>query len=233
MRGRALVVAVAFAASIPHLIASPVATLSQKDLADAIHVGNFGEPRPYVLRARSTDPSRKSQVLLGEIYTPFVRVALAARAARDAGHVLSPDDVDQKLLEALVYIAFRWFGRDTTHPDSDYALPQVYWIFKRDIDWSGLPRPQQGVDPTWVKRGAEGAALLGSFGAQLPDADYSLVTAFPLESLRTDGLFVIYRKFLPRPPSPPYPVEMLTEGEILPAVLFLVSFVANSSSWPS
>jgi hypothetical protein len=72
-----------------------------------------------------------------------------------------------------------------------------------------------------VKRGAEEAALLGSFGAEASDADYSLVAAFPLESLRTDGLFVIYRKFLPRPPSPPYPVEMLTEGEILPEELSL------------
>jgi hypothetical protein len=134
MRGQAFIIAVAVVvASLARLAGAPIVTLSQKDIADAIQLGNFGEPRPYVLRVRSSDPSRKSEVSLGAIYTPFVRVALTARAERDAGHVLSTDEVDPKLLEPVVYIAFRWFERDTTHPDSDYAPPQLYWIFKRDV----------------------------------------------------------------------------------------------------
>jgi hypothetical protein len=215
MRGRALVVAVALIAAVGRPAASPVATLSPKDIADAIQLGNFGEPRPYALRARSADPNKRNPVDLGSIYTPFVRVALAARAARDAGHVLSPDDVDPKLLEPVVHIAFHWFVKDREHPDSDYAPSQTYWIFKRDIDWSGLPRPANGVDPTSVKRGAEAAALLAAFGAEPPDHTV-LVATFPIEALRTDGLFVIYRKFLRQPTTPPYPVQVLTEGEILP-----------------
>jgi len=130
--------------------------------------------------------------------------------------VLSPDDVDSKLVEPLVFIAFRWVARDSEHADSDYAEPQVFRIFKRNIDPHGLPRPRNGTDPIWVKRRNDATALLASFGAERPYDDFALVAAFRIELLRTDGLFVIYRKFIPVPANPPYPIEMLSDGEILP-----------------
>jgi hypothetical protein len=201
---------------IATLVAHPLASLSQKDVADAIQLGNFGEPRPYALHGRSVDPRRRNAFELAAVYTPFVRVALAARAARDSGHVLTPEDLDGRLLEPLAYIAFRWVARDSEHPDSDYAEPQPFWIFKRDIDPRGLPRSRNGTNPIWVKRGNDATALLASFGAERPYDDVALVAAFPIELLRTDGLFVIYRKFIPFPANPPYPVQMLSDGEILP-----------------
>ena len=109
-----------------------------------------------------------------------------------------------------------WFGKDSEHPDSDYALPQLFWIFTRDIDPRGLPLARKGVDPLWVKRDSDASALLSTFGAARPYDDVALVAAFPMELLRTDGRFVIYRRFIPVPARPPYPVEMLTDGEIGP-----------------
>jgi hypothetical protein len=44
----------------------------------------------------------------------------------------------------------------------------------------------------------------------------TLVARVPIELLRTDGLFVIFRKFIPVPANLPYPVQMLSDGEILP-----------------
>jgi hypothetical protein len=196
---------------IATLVAHPVASLSPKDVADAIQLGNFGEPRPYVLHGRSVDPGRRNAFELAAVYTPFVRVALAARAARDSGHVLTPEDLDGRLLEPLAYIAFRWVAGDATRPDSDYGLPQVY-CFGRDIAWSGLPMPRNGKDPTWVKREGEATALLASFGADRPYDDLALVAAYPIEMLPTDGRYVIFRKLLASPSLG----AIVSEGEILP-----------------
>jgi hypothetical protein len=175
---RALVLVTIVAVTVP-LGALPAATLSPKDIADAIQLGNFGEPAPYRLHGRSVDPRRRNAFELAAVYTPFVRVALAARSARDAGHVLLPDDVDSKLVEPSVFIAFRWVARDSEHADSVYAEPQVFWIFKRNIDRRGLPRPRNGTDPICVKRGNDATALLASFGAERPYDDFALVAAFP------------------------------------------------------
>jgi hypothetical protein len=59
-----------------------------------------------------------SKIVLGFVYTPFIRVALAAQASFDSGRHLRREDVAQ-WLEPVVYIAFRWYCCvDRDHGDS-------------------------------------------------------------------------------------------------------------------
>src|SRR5207249_4046070 len=68
-------------------IATPAVTLTVKDIDDAIQWGTWGEPppAPYLLHNPSPEPGRINPGIIAAIYTPFVRVALTAKTARDAG----------------------------------------------------------------------------------------------------------------------------------------------------
>ena len=60
--------------------AQPSTLTGEKDIAEAIEWGISGDPQPYPLRFIER-PGRVNPLVIGRIYTPFVRVALAAQAA--------------------------------------------------------------------------------------------------------------------------------------------------------
>src|SRR5689334_24655473 len=115
-RSRAPIVG-ALAAAIALLPARPLraqltATLSPQDLRAAIAWGTSGEPAPYPLHHRSPDPAKVNPVIVGVVYTPFVRVALAARQAHDAFRDFGEQDVTPLIVEPLAYVALRWYCCD-------------------------------------------------------------------------------------------------------------------------
>ena len=80
--------------------------LTEKATEEAIAFGRDGTPRPYLLR-HTPGGIKPNPVILGNIYTPFIRVALASYKATLEGRRLSVSDVDTTLIEPLLYVAVR------------------------------------------------------------------------------------------------------------------------------
>src|SRR4051812_35620180 len=113
-------VACALGAAIALLPARPLhaqltGTLSPADGRAAIAWGHGGEPAPYLLHHRSADTSKENPVIVGVVYTPFVRVAVAATQAHDVFRDFTDDDVTPSMIEPLAYVALRWYCCDPDH----------------------------------------------------------------------------------------------------------------------
>lgn len=169
------------------------APLSPKLIADAIELGTYGEPAPYRLRhagGRTPNP-----VVVGAIYTPYQRVALAARTARMAGRTFTEADVTALLIEPVFYVAFRWYccgaeqDKDTFNPLvlSDYKIALVP---ARGLSPLAPQNLQEATQPVWIRRDV---SLLDPFGG-VPYDDVVLVAAYPMEALTADRHFVIHRQ---------------------------------------
>src|SRR5437773_11763910 len=84
--------------------------MTPQDIVDAIRLGNTGDPKPYPLHHMHSP--RQTGVVVAVVYTPFIRVALASKAARLSGQPLETADVAHGLTEPVVYVAFRWYCCD-------------------------------------------------------------------------------------------------------------------------
>ena len=196
---------------------SRTVSLSNGDIDDALRLGRFGEPAPYLLRAGSisrTPPTggRRGGTGFAAIYTPFVRVAFASRQAWDAGHTLEAGDLDASLLEPVVFVAFGWFVADSLPREvSDplmYPYPVVGWtpfpmVYGMPTGGPGSPPFwKRATPPLWSKVGAD---ALKEFGAPPPfGTRTAAVAAFPLSALRANHAFVIYKEYLKRPEDQGY-----------------------------
>ncbi len=189
------------------LVARRFSLLTQKDIDEAIEWGMQGDPAPYLLHHEG-HPGRINTVIVGVIYTPFLRVALAAKAARNAGRTFAPSDVTPKLVEPVIYVAFRWY----CCVDPDYGTDRATWDpSKPPLDYKiavpgdgvlrGKPRLRVTGWPLWIGRDL---SLLSSFGGgDLPYPDVVLIAGYPIDVLSASPDFVIYRKLA----SPPWPME--------------------------
>lgn len=189
------------ACSVPgaRLLATPSATLTTKDIDQAIEWGTNGDPAPYLLHHRSPDPATINPVVVGLVYTPFVRVALAARAAREAGHTFASSDIAPSVLEPIVHVAFRWYCCAAPDPATfDPRNPADHKI--------AVPGERVSVGlrvmatPVWVTRDL---SLLKVFGGELPYSDVVLVAGYAIAAFASAGDFVIYREG----PAPSFPGE--------------------------
>ena len=157
-------------------------SLSEQDLAEATRLGEDGDPAPYLINHSSRNSSRVNRapdVVLAAIYTPFVRAAFAARAARLApSSILSPPAAN----DPLVYVALRWYCCDigTTRESFDprrMPLPEIR-IAREPTDGRS-PYGGDPLRPVWVK---PGPGALQTFGADPPYDDIALVAAFQPEA---------------------------------------------------
>lgn len=169
-------------------------SLARADVEAAIAFGETGQAQPYLLRhqGRPDNP-----VVVGAVYTPFLRVALLASAAADRGAHLVPDEIDARWLEPLVYIAFRWYCCDPARGEADALRsvePQVVMlpIAERAPQFVRFTTDgrQGAVPPVWIRRGT---AAVEAFGAQVPYDDVVLVAAFPSNAIQSGRPFVIYK----------------------------------------
>ena len=161
---------------------------------EAIEWGLSGDPSPYLLRhAGGVTPN---PVIVGAIYTPYLRVALAAKAARAAARAFTINDVGPELTEPVIYVAFRWYCCDVDRPDASSFNPFEPF----DYQIARVPRTshvpthvelRSALPPLWIRRDV---SLLAGFGGQLPFDDVVLVAAYPIDALTIDYDFVIYRE---------------------------------------
>jgi hypothetical protein len=150
----ALAYPICAALSATALSAQPVGKLTHEDIDAAIKWGTQGSPAPYLLHHRRSDPAKANPVVVGAVYTPFLRVALAARAAHQRGHSFAVSDVPSSLIEPVAYVAVRWYCCvDRDHGD-DLASwhPLVPFDYKIAVPGDRFPRPLNLVTPLWVSR---------------------------------------------------------------------------------
>src|SRR4051794_29792606 len=94
----AALVLLAFAGGMAVPVSGQERTLTPSEVDDAIRWGDTGDPSAYVLH-HAQNEGTTSDVVVGLVYTPFVRVALAAKAAHDRGERLDREDLPQTLVE--------------------------------------------------------------------------------------------------------------------------------------
>jgi hypothetical protein len=210
------------------LEAELAASLSPKDIRDAIAWGMQGEPAPYSLHHRSYDPGKQNPVIVGVVYTPFVRVALAAKKAHDAFREFGDEDLTPTLVEPLAYVAMRWYCCDADH-GADLASHHPLVPFDYKIAVAGSDRFSESlirmdtlriVPPVWVKRAA---SVLADLGGSLPYSDTVVVAAYPVADITAGTDFIIYRDHL-TPDANGYPtrnVRDVRDGRVTAADLAL------------
>ena len=96
-------------------------------------------PAPYVLEGPSKPVTRNAPLdpevaktldpnkilTFGAVYTPFIRAALLARAAADAGRPFGPADIPAEIQDSLIYVAaLPWEpdGRHRSRPARRYGV---------------------------------------------------------------------------------------------------------------
>jgi hypothetical protein len=172
------------------LQAQPAETLTAKDIADAIQLGTYGEPAPYPVHYLQREPDVVNDVVVAVLYTPFVRVALAAKVATAKGIAFEPSDVTAAMIEPVYYVAFRWYCCDGVHGEMgnwypgpfDYKIAAPgHWL----LAWPGSFVTER---PLWVTREL---TRLNGLGV-LPYEDLVLVAGYPMSAIRTHRGYVIY-----------------------------------------
>jgi hypothetical protein len=190
----ALAAVICSALSAVPLLAQPFGNLTPEDIDAAIKWGTQGTPAPYLLHYRRSDPAKINPVVVGAVYTPFLRVALAAKAAHQRGQSVAVSDVPSSLIEPVAYVAVRWYCCvDRDHGD-DLASwhPLVPFDYKIAVPGDRFPTTLNLVTPLWVSRDL---SILPNFGAELPYQDIVLIAAYPVSALKADMDLVIYREF--------------------------------------
>lgn len=168
--------------------------LTAAEVKQALAWGEAANPSPYLLH--SLDPrGRQNSIVVGAVYTPFLRVALAAAAARVRGSQLQVDGLQPELLEPVVYVALRWFcgnARGECNPDVDEPITDALGRFHlaRPGDQLALRDLRLTASPIWVE---PGTGRLRDFG-DLPFTDIVLVAAYALDALAHHD-FVIFREY--------------------------------------
>lgn len=178
----------AAALAIAPFVAASQTALSASDIEQAIEFGLSGEPEPYLLR-HVPGAVKSSSVIVGVVYTPFVRVAVAARHAREEGQAFTPADVTPKLVEPVIYIALRWYCCDTTLPELFDAARPVAGAMRRQAPMN----ERRLVAPAWV---TDDLSVLRSLygNTPLPFDDLVLVAAFPTALFTGDFDFVVRKE---------------------------------------
>jgi len=181
--------AVAFAQATPGL--SPADVKAAIDAAKAP-----APPAPYALKgpsnpvtrnapldpevARTLDPNKI--LAFGAVYTPFIRAALLARRAADAGRPFGPADIPPEIQDSLTYVAaLPWERTDVTGPDR--LVDTVYVI----ITPPGSTDRAQIVQPVWVK--PDTTQLRSILGPAVPER--AMLAAFPSDAIQAGKEFVI------------------------------------------
>lgn len=180
------------------LLAQPTENLTPNDIDAAIKWGMEGSPTGYLLHHRSPDPRKVNPVIVGAVYTPFLRVALAARTAHRAGQSFVASDVPPDLIEPVVYVALRWYCCDHDHGDDLMSFhPFVPFDYKIAVPGqdrftdSFLRLSKLSLEkPLWVRKDL---TVLSKIGVELPYQDFVIVAGYPMSAVTADSDFIIYR----------------------------------------
>lgn len=160
-------------------------SLTPQDITQAIEWGQSGRPEGYPLR--SAFPGNKTPP--GAVYTPYLRVALAARAAREEGRTFTTGDVTAEMTAPLIYFAIGEVGEN---PLPAAPLPVDAPLAMRlttEHSHPGSSRRRE-ISPVWTRRDV--AAFL-RYGLR-PKWSY-MFAAFRPEDVKPDTRVELYREF--------------------------------------
>ena len=146
-------------------------------------------PAPYVLEGPSKPVTRNAPLdpevaktldpnkilTFGAVYTPFIRAALLARTAADAGRPFGPADTPAEIQDSLTYVAaLPWERTDVTGPER--LVDTVYVI----ITPPGSTDRAQIVEPVWVK--PDTIQLRNILGPSVPER--AMLAAFSPDAIQ-------------------------------------------------
>jgi hypothetical protein len=190
------------------------AQLSEKDIADAIELGTVGRPEPYVIRhmAPKDVPNTVSKIV-ASVYTPYIRVALVARAAANGGARMLPTAVGQGLIEPTALVVYRWTCCDQGISDATQQGP----IRVAAPGVEGFLARYRLTQPLWVRYDV--MSVLGSMGLGMAPPDSVAVAAYPLEAIKPGVEFVIYRDLDPESVPAWVPASKIRIGQLRPEEL--------------
>jgi hypothetical protein len=154
-------------------------------------------PAPYALQGPSTPVTRNAPLdpevaktldpnkilTFGSLYTPFVRTAMLARKAADAGKPFGLADIPADMGDSLVHVlALPWVREDMT---GDERLVDTVYVI---VTPRGSTKKEEIIQPAWVK--PDTSVLRNVFGASVPER--GMVAAFPPDAIQAgrDILFV-------------------------------------------
>ncbi len=167
---------------------APSGGLSSAEVAAAIEDGQTTRDlKPYRIGKKAILIRSDLAVEIGQAYPPYLRIALAARAAKDPFKTLSVFDVTREMSEALVYVNFtpqepdRFPGVET--PLETYVSLKTVLAMPK-----GTKDPAQAIRPVWIKESASVFAKM--FGALDVWDSKGVVAAFPMQVLNPDFEFV-------------------------------------------
>jgi len=196
LRGRLLALflglmsAVAFAQTTPPPLSPDVVTA-------AIAAAKApAPPAPYVLKGASKPVTRNAPLdpevaktldpnkilTFGAVYTPFIRAAILARKAADAGRPFGPADIPAEIHDSLTYVAaLPWERTDVTGPDR--LVDPIFVI----VTPPGSTDRALIVQPAWVK--TDTSLLRNILGPTVPER--AMLAAFPSDAIQAGKDFVI------------------------------------------
>jgi len=197
LHGRLLALFLGLGSAMVFAQAAPPASVSPDVLNAAIAAAKGPTPpAPYVLKGPSTPVTRGAPLdpevaktldpnkilTFGAVYTPFVRAAILARKAADAGKPFGPSDIPAEIQDGLTYVAaLPWERTDVTGPD---RLVDTIFVI---VTPPGSTDRAQIVQPVWVK--PETTFLRNILGAEVPER--AMLAAFSPGSIQAGKEFVI------------------------------------------
>ena len=185
LRRPAIVAVSVVLAWVPGLLATPAQSLNPQQISAAIAWGRTTRPEPYDLRSAFT----RTKTPAGHVYTPYLRVALAARFAAERGLDFTVHDVTSEMKEPLVYFAVRDEGAPALMaPD---IAPSMRLVIPRAEPPAG---ERVHVSPTWM------ATTLPEYLHSREAGQHAryVVAAFPIGLLRA-GTRVEVRRVMAKP----------------------------------
>ena len=197
LHGRLLALFLGLGSAMVFAQAAPPASLSPDVLNAAIAAAKAPTPpAPYVLKGPSTPVTRGAPLdpevaktldpnkilTFGAVYTPFIRAAILARKAADAGKPFGPADIPAEIQDSLTYVAaLPWERTDVTGPD---RLVDTIFVI---VTPPGSTDRAQIVQPVWVK--PETTLLRNILGSAVPER--AMLAAFSPGSIQAGKEIVI------------------------------------------
>ncbi len=123
----------------------------------------------------------------GWVYTPFVRVALAASRAKKAGAPLRPDRISSSLTAPIIYIAMAQLELPAARKLDVLETAPAY------IEIGEHPEAEGRILPLWVSRDF---GRLPDLRTDLTVRNVEIVAAFELEAVRSRRDILCYRTTL-------------------------------------
>jgi hypothetical protein len=172
--------------------------LTTADVSEAIASGIGGGAAPFPLYPSDGhfgQPGRAGAQPSALVYTPFVRVALQAKAAYDRGIALTPADISPATLSPLVYIGFtlRVCCGEVEERFANGPL-EIMAVFNpealRNPATSGRAMQDRRAWPVWTHMGT---ATLRAFDID-PPAQVEAVAAFSVEVVSLAKEFRLTRR---------------------------------------